>query len=56
MFLSFPSGTDISFGIISQHFVLGYFRWDPADDFFQSSTTCVILFATCSGRRHFVNL
>jgi hypothetical protein len=24
-----PSGTDISFCIISQHFVLGYFHWVP---------------------------
>ena len=41
------AGTDRSLKTLTQHFVLGYFRWVPAGLIFSNSPmTCAILIAT----------
>src|SRR5260221_14495492 len=42
-----PSGTERCLKTLTQHFVLGYFRWVPAGLIFTDSpTTCAIVIAT----------
>ena len=42
------SGTDRPLKTLTQHFVLGYFRWVPSGQIFSNSpTTCATPIATC---------